>query len=163
MSYKETNAHIMEQVMSSFMTGSSTKSAEIIGYLQTVSKNVERIGSTTWGEPNSWFTSGKFLSSYEGSRAYINIEPDKWLQLHDSINHGSEGATQSTVEWVKEQIENGTESEIPTPTLALEPNNYGEDSIAYVPTKEGRSRGVGAKEAGLDKMPVLVSIRRPTR
>lgn len=163
MSYKETNAHIMEEVMECFMTGKNVGDTEITGKLREIAEDARLTGETQWGDPNSWYTSGKFLSTYNESKTFVTVSPEKWLQLHDSIDHGRRGATQSTVDWVQDMVSKDTESEIPTPTLALEPDNYGVDPICYTPTKEGRSRGLGAKEAGLNRMPVLISVRRPTK
>lgn len=163
MSYKQTNAHMMKQVMECFITAGNIGDTRITGELRKIAKDAEVTGRTQWGEPNSWYTSGKFLSSYNDSPSFITVKPERWLQLHDSINHGRDGATQSTVDWIQEQVRDNNESEIPTPTLALEPDDYGADPIVYIPTREGRSRGVGAKKAGLSRMPVLISFRRPTK
>lgn len=162
MRYDEINNHTMSDVMHSFMSGSSTEICKIYGYLRVLSNKATIQGTSPWGEPNSWYTSGKFQSSYGGSTAYILVDPEDWLQLHDFIGHDRDGHTRSTAEWVEERIQNNEERKIPTPTLSLEPDKYNEDPLEYVPTKEGRSRGVGAKKAGIDKMPILVSVRRPT-
>jgi len=50
--------------------------------------------------------------------------------------------------------------EVPTPILALEPENFGSDSVNYTPVREGRSRGVGAKKAGIERILILISVRR---
>jgi hypothetical protein len=163
MSYKQANSDMMKDVMECFMTGSSVGDTRITGELRKLAEDAILTGSTSWGEANSWYTSGKFLSSYNESPSFITVDPERWLQLHDSINHGRDGAKQSTVDWIQEQVQEDDISEIPTPTLALEPDEYGKNPIVYKPTREGRSRGVGAKRAGLDRMPVLVSVRRPTK
>lgn len=163
LSYKQANADMMKEVMECFMTARSIGDTRITGELRKLAEDARLTGSTSWGEANSWYTSGKFLSSYNGSQSFITVDPERWLQLHDSIDHGREGATRSTVDWIQEQVRENSISEIPTPTLALEPDEYGVNPIVYKPTREGRSRGVGAKKAGLDRMPVLVSVRRPTK
>ena len=118
-------------------------------------ESIQPAKGTRWGEPKDWYKSGKF--TYQ----FATIRTKDWLKIHDSINHSTDQAHQSTVDWVQEIINTNEESEIPTPTLALEPTEFGEQPLEYTPVKEGRSRGVGAKEAGLERIPILVSVRRP--
>lgn len=163
LSYKQANTNMMNEVMKCFMTAGDVGDTRITGELRKIAEDARLTKSSAWGDANSWYTSGKFLSSYNESPSFVTVKPERWLQLHDAINHGRDGATQSTVDWIQEQVQNDNVSEIPMPTLALEPDEYGENPIVYKPTREGRSRGVGAKRAGLDRMPVLVSVRRPTK
>lgn len=130
---------------------------EIFGrksYFGGGTKSIQKANDTNWGSPNSWFTSGKF--KYQ----FATIKTEDWIKIHNSIGHSMDGAYGGTVNRVKEDVKNGTVGDIPTPTLALEPDNFGTSPITYVPVHEGRSRGLGAYKAGLDRMPILVSVRR---
>lgn len=121
-------------------------------------ESIEPSEGTEWGEPNSWYTmDGKFTYKF------ATIRTDDWLQIHKNLNHHPDGAYQPTVEWVEKQIRESKTDEIPTPTLALEPEDFGVDNLEYKPVREGRSRGVGAREAGLERIPILVSVRRPRK
>lgn len=163
MTRSERNQYMMEQVMESFMNCSNNEVNKVVGYLRVIADSSNPVSDTIWGEPKGWYTSGKFHSQYNSNKSYIMIDPEKWLRLHDAIGHGREGATESTVEWVSNKIESDEMNDIETPVLALSPSEYAEDPLQYEVEREGRSRGVGAKRSGLDKMPVLVTVRRPTR
>lgn len=123
--------------------------------------SLQKTGSTHWGSPKDWYlSSGKFECEF------ATVDVDEWLSMHDAIGHSRQGAYQGTVDNVVESIEAGREGEIPTPPLELKPEEFGvhgQNPIVYEPVREGRSRAVGAKKAGVDTIPVLVAVRRPKR
>jgi len=121
--------------------------------------SIEEISDTPWGEPHSWYTP----SGNKFSHRFAMVSPEEWVNLHNAIGHGRAGAKPNTVERVKRDIENDDVSGIPTPPLALSPDEYNTDPIVYTVEHEGRSRGVGALEAGIEKMPVVVAVRRYTK
>lgn len=119
--------------------------------------SIREISSTPWGSPKSYYTGGKF------SHVFAMVDVSEFLSLHDAVGHTSSHAYQGTVDRVGESIENGKEGEIPTIPLVLEPDNYGENPMTYDLVHEGRSRAVGAREAGLKEIPVILAVRRPRR
>lgn len=137
---------VMEEVLNEIFGNSP--------YFGGGTESIEPAEGTDWGEPNNWYTSPKF------KHRYATIDTEDWLNIQNAIGHDTRGAYQDTVERVKQDVENGTTGDIPTPTLALEPDEYGVNPVEYVPVREGRSRGVGAYEAGLKRMPILVAVRR---
>lgn len=119
--------------------------------------SIREIPESPWGPLTTYYNSGKF------SYMFAMVDVDELLRLHDTIGHLSAHAYQDTVDRVQESIENGSEDEIPTPPLALEPETFDDNPLVYRVVHEGRSRAVGAKEAGLEEIPVLLSVRRPRR
>ncbi len=122
--------------------------------------SLQRAEGTPWGSPKDWYlSSAKFMCSF----ATVNVE--EWLALHDAIGHSRNGAYSGTVEKVETDINEGHESSIPTPPLEVKPQSFGfgEETKIYEPVREGRSRAVGAQNAGLDTIPLLVAVRRPRR
>jgi len=57
-----------------------------------------------------------------------------------------------TVESVAEDVRKGETDDIPTPVLEITPDYA-------LGRGEGRSRGIGAKRAGLDVMPIWIAAR----
>lgn len=98
----------------------------------------------------------------DGNRKFtvtqVMIDVDDWLELQKEAHNSSswdsfrKGATEKTINRVAEDIENGTTGSIPTPVLEISHEN----ELDYY---EGRSRGYGAKKAGLDKMPLWIAVR----
>lgn len=90
---------------------------------------------------------------------HAGIAVEDWLDLVQSANvPRSEfdrdafeaNATHSTIERVAADIEAGETDDIPTPVLEILPDY----TLSYA---EGRSRGLGAKRAGLDVMPIWIA------
>lgn len=119
--------------------------------------SIREISSSPWGSPKSYYMGGKF------SHVLAMVDVDEFLSLHDSMGHSTSHAYQGTVDNVGESIAEGSEDEIPTIPLVLEPADFGENPMTYEVVHEGRSRAVGAKEAGLDEIPVILAVRRPRK
>lgn len=119
--------------------------------------SIRKISSSPWGSPKSYYTGGKF------THVLAMVDVDELLSVHEAIGHSPSHAYKGTVEEVGKSIDNGSESDIPTIPLVLEPDTYGENPVTYTVVQEGRSRSVGAKEAGLDEVPVILAVRRPRR
>jgi len=121
--------------------------------------SLQRAGSTPWGSPKDWY-----LSSAKFNCTFATVNVEEWLALHDSIGHARDGAYPGTVEKVETSLNEGHETEIPTPPLEMKPNNFDNTQTrVYEPVREGRSRAVGAQNAGVDTIPLLVAVRRPKR
>lgn len=119
--------------------------------------SIRKVSSSPWSEPNTYYMGGKFTHVF----AMVGLK--EFLSLHDAVGHTASHAYQGTVDRVVESIEDGSESEIPTIPLVLEPDTYGENPMTYDLVHEGRSRAVGAREAGLNEIPVILAVRRPRR
>ena len=76
------------------------------------------------------------------------------MQAHHSSSESAfrQAAYGPTVEWVQEMVEQGTEDDIPTPVLEIKAN-------CDADYDEGRSRGVGADEAGLELIPLWIAVQ----
>lgn len=143
MSEDEIKQYVMEQVFSG---------SEFRG----ITDSLKQVEQTHWGEPNSWYKQ----SGSKFDWRYATIRTEDWIRLHDMIGHDTDHANSETVDRVVESKEKGNMGEVPTPVFALEPEDFGSDPLVYTPVWEGRSRGVGAMEAGIERIPILVSVRR---
>jgi hypothetical protein len=154
------NEEIMENVMDNVF---SQFTSPFNGLLDSIEKKA----GTTWGEGKKWYRSGKYMHTY----ASINVK--HLLRLHEMINHSPEAADEDTVSWVEDRISANEEDKIRTPPLVLEPSKFvksgwcsvqaKENQYLYLPVQDGRSRPKGAYEAGMERIPVLLSVRRPAR
>lgn len=153
------NKEIMESVMDNVFSQSTSP---FNGFLDSIRKKKD----TTWGEGKGWYRSeGKYMHTY----ASINVKD--LLRLHEMINHSPKAADEDTVSWVKDKISANEEDKIRTPPLVLEPSKFvksewcsveaKENQYLYLPVQDGRSRPRGASEAGMERIPVLLSVRRP--
>lgn len=127
--------------------------------INEVSIDIQERSGFAWGEPNSrgWFGipdgNGKFCCA----AAWVNV--DDWLQLQQAIS-GVErepfenSATTSTIDWVKDCAESDSLKKVPEPVLEINRKSY------VVKKQEGRSRGIGARKAGLERIPIWVVGRR---
>lgn len=151
---------IMQEVLNRVVSG------ERFGTVST--NSFSETSSFMWGEPESysWFKNGKYI----GTKGKMPV--DEWIDLQfyasstDSKYSFNRGAYNKTVEQVVENVSNNNVSDIPTPVLELKPDEYtslADGHIEYTLTQEGRSRGFGAKKAGLEYIPVYIAVRRPRR
>lgn len=151
---------IMHEVLERLVSGERFGSASTHSFQET--------DSFLWGEPESisWFTGGKYI----GLKGKMNV--DDWIELQfqassvDTKRDFTLGAYDKTIEQVQENISDGNEDSIPTPVLEVKPREYtslNEGYIEYKLVQEGRSRGIGARKAGLDELPVYIAVRRPRR
>jgi len=96
---------------------------------------------------------------------HAGIAVDDWLAIqfetHDGRGDRTDAddwerfrkeATKQTVTSVADDIAAGDTEDIPTPILEINPSY----KVSYA---EGRSRGFGAKEAGLEMMPVWIAAQ----
>lgn len=91
--------------------------------------------------------------------ARATIDTDDWLTFQNHVHGESDdwesfrqGAYEPTVERVAEDIEAGDVEDIPAPILEIKYNG----DVTY---DEGRSRGFGAKKAGLDRIPIWIAVQ----
>lgn len=93
---------------------------------------------------------------YTVTKASIAVEDWIEVQKHAHSAKTDEAfrreATENTIEKVKEDIQAGTTEDIPTPVLEI---SY-DGTISY---GEGRSRGLGAKEADAERIPIWIVTR----
>lgn len=84
------------------------------------------------------------------------IATEDWVEFIHQVHGGhgdvEENATQSTADWVVEEMENGNPNSIYTPVLSLDE----EGNPDYA---EGRSRGVGALLDGMDRIPIWIVVK----
>jgi len=119
--------------------------------------DIEPEDSHDWDEPyETDFSIPDGNVKYTVTKA--SISTDDWITFQkyahnsDSDESFRVGSTQRTIDRVKEDVQNGTTEDIPTPVLEI---SY-DGTISY---DEGRSRGLGAKEAGLDRIPIWIVVR----
>lgn len=143
MTEEQVKEHVMEQVVSG-------------SHFNGLTNSIELASGTTWGDPSSWYKSSGSKFDWK----YATIRTEDLLKLHNLIDHNTDNANSDTVEWVVDCKENDNMDEVPTPVLAMEPVDFGSDPISYTPVREGRSRAVGAKKAGIKRIPILISVRR---
>lgn len=119
--------------------------------------SIKIVNNTSWGEPNSWYKSGKFLSQY------ATINTDDWLKIHDMSGHIVANANEEKIKRILKGIENDNIHEIPTAPFELKPETYGEEQLQYVLAHEGRCRGVAAKRMNKKRIPIYIAIRKHYR
>jgi hypothetical protein len=87
-----------------------------------------------------------------------SIAIDDWIRYQQYVHNAAteeafiQGAYQDTVTSVKEDINEGTTGDIPAPVVEI---SY-DGTVSY---DEGRSRGLGAKRAGMARIPVWIVAR----
>ena len=121
----------------------------------------------THPHPDRWDFPGESFKFPEGSvkhaTLHVGIDVDDWLMLSYkahlqnapelfTYNEFLREAYDETVERVAEDIKNNSTDDIPTPVLEIDPDY----TVTY---GEGRSRGLGAKKAGLDVIPIWIAAR----
>jgi hypothetical protein len=119
--------------------------------------DIEPEDEHSWARPyESAFSIPDGNPKYTVTKASIAVEDWIDVQKHAHSSETDEGfrldATEKTIEQVKEDIQAGTTEDIPTPVLEI---SY-DGTISY---DEGRSRGLGAREAGADRMPIWIVTR----
>lgn len=128
-----------------------------------------------WRGYKKWYSTNlnnKSSSKFYSYGAYINVED--LIDIHQRNDHGIRGATERTVETVKENYNPNSSEMTPLniPPLVLVPESFcsinGEGDISYELEKEGRSRAVGYHEAveeyGIsNQIPIMFSVRRTYR
>lgn len=122
--------------------------------------DVDPFCDVRWGDPTEAHMVDYEKGDAKFAVAHACLKPSDWidLQYHQRGHWGGDstfdewilGATDSTVEWVKERVQHGEQDEIPTPTLWFQENG------SLNRHQEGRSRGVAALKLGLDQIPVYV-------
>lgn len=113
-----------------------------------------------WGDPENkaWYGIPDGNPKFAVAKAGVNV--DDWLQLQKSTFSNStpgsfrHGADDDTREWVKQCAENGDLGDVPEPVLEIK--SY-EDY--KVDAQEGRSRAMGARDAGIKMIPVWIAAR----
>jgi len=144
--------------------------------INNISYNLKPCSNHDWGLPYnaSHFCINRKANNYESAQAMINI--DDWINIQASalgmsndVDKFLQGAYDDTKERVEEDVKNNNTSEIPAPVLELKPNKFWPkeledgDTVIYEPRQEGRSRALGAKNAGLEWLPIWVAVRRIRR
>lgn len=112
-----------------------------------------------WGQPNGagWFGIPEGNPKFGVLPATIDI--NDWLRLQfqeseaSSYNHFLKSATSSTREDVCELAEKNNLSSIPMPVLEIDYDSYG------LKGQEGRSRALGARDAGEKYIPIWIAAR----
>lgn len=126
--------------------------------INELSLDIEPTDSHGWGLP---YEAG-FYSIPDGGIKFtitpVTIRTEDWLDFQNMVHGESnewdtfrQGAYEPTVQSVATDIENGDVEDIPTPVLEI---RY-DGTATY---DEGRSRGFGAKEAGVERMPLWVAV-----
>jgi len=139
--------------------------------INNISYNLRKCSSHDWDLPysSSWYgISGSNTDEFAIEQAVINV--DDWLDIQASARNMSKsqflkGANEDTKKRVEKDIRNNDTSEIPAPVLEVKPNKWPSelndgDTVIYEPMQEGRSRGLGAKNAGVEWLPIWVAVRR---
>lgn len=137
--------------------------------INTVTHSIQECTTHEWGLPN--------ISTYgipEGSNSkYVfkkaRIKVKDWLEIQYSASRANnykqfkKGSYHKTEKFVEKSITQNEQHEIPTPVLELKPDSYNiavGDEYIYEPIQEGRSRGIGANNVGLEWIPIWVAVRR---
>lgn len=143
--------------------------------INNISYNLTPCSSHEWDLPYSanHHCITRNANNYAVAQAKINI--DDWIKIQASaigmsndVEKFLQGAYDNTKERVEEDIKNNNTSGIPAPVLELKPNKWPKqledgDTVIYEPRQEGRSRALGAKNAGLEWLPIWVAVRRIRR
>jgi hypothetical protein len=122
-----------------------------------------------WGSPDgeSWYglTDRQGNSKWAVLKEPVCMHPEEWLKIQrEASNSGSyekfiESAYDETVKAVREKLDDGSISDVPSITMEISRGS----SDFSVTTQEGRSRGLGALRAGQDEIPIFVVSRRTRR
>lgn len=143
--------------------------------INNISYNLKPCSNHDWGLPYNagYFCITKNASKYAVAQAMINI--DDWINIQasalgmsDNVEKFLQGAYDNTKERVEEDVKNNKVSDIPAPVLELKPDKWPRDlsdgdTVIYEPRQEGRSRALGAKNAGMKWLPIWVAVRRIRR
>lgn len=142
--------------------------SKLFGLLNSMSKT--SLQSISWKPHNKFATDPSNLESRFPYHQYAMVNPENMVKFHNKIGHNVDHVTDERVQSVADEINNSNgKVDIPTPPLAYKPVDYkypgldGVHQVQYEPIFEGRTRSAGAKRAGINKMPVLVSSRRIKR
>ena len=121
--------------------------------IQSRTLDIEPATSHDWDLP---YESG-FYGIPDGKKKYAivkaTIKTEDWLQFQMNMHNCStpeqfeQAAYEQTITSVAKDIQSGDVEDIPTPVLTVN------DTYA-----EGRSRGLGAKEGGLERMPIWIIV-----
>lgn len=119
--------------------------------------DIEPEESHSWGDPyETAFSIPNGNPKYTVTKASIAV--GDWLTVQKHAHHSTSeeifrrDANSTTIERVQNNISLGTTENIPTPVLEI---SY-DGTISY---DEGRSRGIGAKKAGLERIPIWIVTR----
>ena len=132
---------------------------EIEGVEVDITRNFKAHDVPEWDLPYEAFGFPDGNPKYAVYR--VGINPRDWLrvcmEMHnevqaETVEEWRESAYDPTVESVVEDIKNGNDGDIPTPVLEINTDYEGNHA-------EGRSRGFGALEAGLEWMPLWIAAR----
>ncbi len=139
--------------------------------INNINYKLKRCNYHDWDLPYSasWYgISGGDTDKFVTEQALINV--NDWLNIQASTRNISKsqflkGANKNTTQRVEKDIQNNSTSDIPTPVLELKPSKFSHnltegDTVVYEPMQEGRSRGLGAKNAGLEWLPIWIAVRR---
>lgn len=143
--------------------------------INNISYDLKKCSNHDWDLP---YNAGYYCITNNADKFVVEqamIDINDWIKIQASAigmsnneNTFVKAAYGDTVQRVEEDVKNNNVNNIPAPVLELKPNTWPReledgDTVEYTPVQEGRSRAVGARNAGLEWLPIWVAIRRIRR